>query len=74
MAVCPASLEVGQVWELMNDGELSPGLLLSYEEPKSSVGGGRYWRVLDLSSGEVYAATVNRWNGPFFDLVGRRLL
>lgn len=81
--MCPESLEVGQVWELIhNSVEFTPGLLLSlYEENLGKVTSGpdrvaRYWRVLDLNTGEVYLATVDRWeeNCSCSDLVGRRLL
>lgn len=74
--MCPASLDVGQVWELTYADELTPGLLLYPYEDQHALDGAYYWRVLDLCSGVVYSATVRRWMEPARGrpLVGRRLL
>lgn len=79
--MCVESLEPGQVWELVHDGDsFTPGLLLSLYEDRVAPGHvALYWRVLDLPTGEVYSASVTRWSDLAREhgrhaLVGRSLL
>jgi len=77
--MCPASLEAGQVWELLHDDAMEPALLV--ERIRSSRKAEWAWRCVSLRNLVNFIANEARWDpnehynrrGQGLVLVGRRL-